>query len=259
MGRNLATAVTSPLCIFFLSILMGCAGQPIASRAIDPIRLVNAIVADDAGYVRDMIASGALTVNQRIPAPAYMEGTPLITIAARSASLNVLRYLISAGADVNARTPAAETPLMLAAFFQDDTVPNAASFERHEAAVRLLIAAGAELENDAHHYTPLAYAAYQGRERTVRYLLERGARVDADAENGMCYVNTPLMMASIQGHLNLAITLLRAGADPRIRVKDGLTARELALKYRHGSLAQALACAEALAPGEAFAGRCRNH
>ena len=259
MGRNLVTAVGPALGVFFLSILMGCAGQPIGSRAaVDPIRLLNAIDADDAAYVREMVASGAVSVDQRIPAPVYMEGTPLITIAARSASLNVLRYLISARADLDARTPAGETSMMLAAYFHDQRGPNTSSSERHEAAVRLLIAAGASLENEAYHYTPLAYAAYQGRERTVRHLLERGARVDADAVNGVSYVNTPLMMASMMGHLNLAVTLLRAGADPRIRVKDGLTARELALKYRHGSLAQALACAEALAPGEAFA-RCQSH
>ena len=259
MGSRLVAAVAAPLCICFLSLLVGCAGQPTGARAVDPIRLLNAIVADDAGYVRDMVASGSLSVNQSIPAPAYMEGTPIITIAARSASLNVLRYLISAGADVNARTPAAETPLMLAAFFHDASLPLGSSLERHEAAVRLLIAAGANLENEAHHYTPLSYAAYQGRERTARYLLERGARVDGDSYDGVCYVNTPLMMASIQGHLNLAITLLRAGADPRVRIKDGLTARELAIKYRHAGVAQTLSCAENLAPGEMFTQRCLSH
>jgi ankyrin repeat protein len=238
---------------------VGCAELPFGSRGYDPIRLLNAIVIDDVGYVRDMVALDAVTVDQRIPAPGYMEGTPLVTIAARSASLNVLRYLISARADVNARTPAGETSLMLAAYFHEGSASDAASMERYEAAVRILIAAGASLENDRHHYTPLAYAAYQGRERTLRYLLERGARVDADAENGVVYVNTPLMMASIQGHLNLAIALLRAGADPRIRIKNGLTARELAIKYRHASIAQTLACAENLGPGEQFALRCTRH
>src|SRR5262245_25540365 len=139
MGRNLARAVAAPFCVFFLSLLTGCAGLPFGSHAFDPTRLVNAIVIDDVGYVRGMVASGAVTVDQRIPAPGYMEGTPLITIAARSASLNVLRYLISARADVNARTPAGETPLMLAAFFHEGSGSDASS-ERYEAAVRLLIA-----------------------------------------------------------------------------------------------------------------------
>ncbi len=227
MGGRYSATIARAACVLIAFILAGCGTQQLStSRAgsLDPIRLLNAIVADDDDYVREVVGPAGVSPNQRIPAPAYMEGTPLLTIAARSGSLRVLRYLIAAGADVNAQTPAGETSLMLAAYFQDEGASNMSSSERHEAAVRLLIGAGAGLENDPYSYTPLAYASYQGRENTVRYLLERGARVDADAENGMTYVNTPLMMAAIMGHMNLAVTLLRAGADPRIRVKDGLTA-----------------------------------
>lgn len=262
MKGTIFSAGTRAACLLLISILAGCGTQPLSGSGagtIDSIRLLNAIVADNDDYVREVVGSKTVSVNQRIPAPVYMEGTPLITIAARAASLRVLRYLISAGADVNALTPAGETSLMLAAYFQDEGASNMSSSERHETAVRLLIAAGAGLENEPYSFTPLAYASYRGRAHTVRYLLERGARVDADAENGVTYVNTPLMMASIQGHLDLAITLLRAGADPRIRVKDGLTARELAIKFHHTNVAHALACAENLAPGEAFARRCLGH
>lgn len=245
-------------CVMVVAGLAGCGTQPFSSGggALDPIRLMNAIVADDVGYVRGVVGSGAASVNQQIPAPGYMEGTPLITIAARAASLNVLRYLLSAGADVNGRTPVGETPLMLAAYFQDEGVAFASPVERYETAVRLLVAAGATLENDGYSYTPLSYASYQGRERIARYLLERGARVDADAENGYCYANTPLMMAAIQGHRDLVVTLLKAGADPRIKQKDGHTAREFAIKNRHSSLAQILSCAESVPPGEASVGKC---
>jgi len=263
MGRLLAAAITraARVLLVSMSLLAGCAMLPDTQsvsgpRAFDPVRLLNAIVADDAGYVRGVVSSGAASVNQHIPAPVYMEGTPLITIAARSASLNVLRYLISAGADVNARTPAGETPLMLAAYFKDQDTQDGSSYERHESAVRLLVTSGSGLENEAHNYTPLAYAAYQGRERTVRYLLERGASVDADASNGTIYVNTPLMMACIMGHMDTALILLKAGANPRVRVKEGMTAREFAIKYRHSGLARTLACAEGTAPGEAFSGKC---
>ena len=39
------------------------------------------------------------------------------------------------------------------------------------------------------------------------------------------------MMAAIQGYESVARTLLRAGADADIRVKDGLTAADSAVKY----------------------------
>ena len=182
------------------------------------------------------------------------EGTPLITVAARAGALDVLRYLISAGADVNARTPAGETPVMLAAFFEDE---GSRSTARHDSALRLLVSAGATVENEPHTYTPLAYAAYKGRDETLRYLLERGASVNANVYDGVSYVNTPLMMATIMGHYDTAMMLLNAGADARVRIKDGPTARELAVKYQHERLARVLVCAERLAPGERFSGKCQ--
>ncbi len=239
-----------------LSLLAGCAQIPTGTS--DGERLHNAIAIDDAGHIQEAVRSGRLSVNQRISMPGYREGAPLITIAARYASLRVLQFLISAGADLNARTSPGETALMLASYFNsDDAGRGAASNERQEQAVRILVEAGASLENAPHHYTPLAYAAYQGHDRIVRYLLERGAQVDGGAEDGgITYVNTPLMMAAIQGNLDTALWLLRAGANARIRIVQGNTAAELAHKNNHGNMIGALRCAESLAPGERFAQRC---
>ncbi len=246
-------AFTSGLIV--LSLLAGCAQMP--GGTSDTERLRNAIAIDDVGYLHQAVKSGQVGVNQRIPIPGYLEGTPLVTVAARYGSVRALRYLISAGANVNARTPAGETALMLASYFSADDAQRGASNERYEQVVRMLVEAGASLENEAHHYTPLAYAAYQGNDRIVRYLIERGARVDGDAEDGVVYVNTPLMMAAIQGHMDTALWLLRAGANARIRIYLGNTAAEFAQRNNHGKLIGALKCAEQLTPGEAFAQRCR--
>lgn len=234
--------------LMVLSLLPGCAQMPGGSA--DTERLRNAISIDDVGYVQEVVRSGKISVNQRVPMPGYQEGTPLVTIAARYGALNVLRYLISAGANVNARTPAGETALMLASYFSEGGVNS------YEKAVQLLVEAGASLENEPHNYTPLAYAAYQGHDRIVRYLIERGARVNGDAEDGLVYVNTPLMMAAIQGHRDTALWLLRAGADPRIRIYLGSTAAELAQKNNHQNIFSVLRCAESLVPGEAVLQKC---
>ncbi|MGQ0749035.1 MAG: ankyrin repeat domain-containing protein [Betaproteobacteria bacterium] len=226
-----------------IAVLQGCAHTD--GRGADAVALYDAIERDDAGYVRAVVQSGAVSVNQSISVPGYAEGAPLITVAGRSAALRILRYLISAGADVNARTSIGETALMLAAFFSsEDRERSRSPRERHDEAVRMLIAAGAEIDNHPHHYTPLCYAAYHGHDTAVNLLLARGARVDGPAEDGATYVNTPLMMAAIQGHMSTALQLLRAGADPAIRVHGGHTAAELAAKYRHAELAQLLRCAE---------------
>jgi ankyrin repeat protein len=168
-----------------------------------------------------------------------------------------MRYLIDAGADVNATTPANETSLMLATYFYGSDRDGVGG-ENYEKAVRMLVEAGAKLENERASYTPLAYAAYQGHNGMVEYLLKRGARVDGGARNGVAYINTPLMMASMQGHRKTALLLLRAGADARVRVYHGHTAAELAEKHLGRDLVGILKCAEHLAPGEAFSQRCEG-
>lgn len=240
-----------------LVIAAGCAH--VGGSKVDPDGVYNAILQDDVAEIRALVHSGTLAVNQSIPVPGYREGTPLLTVAARSASLAVIRYLLSAGADVNARTPVNETALMLAAYFHDDDIARSANARvRHDEAVRILLGAGADIENDPYHYTPLSYAAYQGNDIAVGTLLAHGARVDADAENGSTYINTPLMMAAIQGHESTVLQLLRAGANAAIRIRGGHTAAELAAKYRHANLAQLLHCAERHSPGRFVAQRCQG-
>jgi ankyrin repeat protein len=252
-----------------LLALGACAGLPQPGTRLDPHSLHGAILSDHVEYVRAAVEARVASVDERIPAPVYMEGTPLITIAARAASLKVLAYLIAAGADLNARTPAGETALMLASYFPaDDAGPSANGVGpsgggaghngAHARAAQLLIGAGASVENEPHHYTPLAYAAYQGREDMISYLLSRGARVNPDGNNGYTYVNTPLMMAAMQGHSNAALMLLRAGADARVRVVNGHTAAELAAKHHGHGLVGLLRCAESSGSGEVFRHRCEG-
>lgn len=236
--------------------LAGCAGLPTPGTRLDAQSLQNAIVSDHVAYVKAAIEARVANVNERIPAPVYMEGTPLITIAARAGARKVTAYLISAGADLNARTPAGETALMLASYFPADGATGSA--EDHAAVARMLVEAGATLENEPHYFTPLAYAAYRGRDRMIEFLLKRGARVNPDGDSAYVYVNTPLMMAAMQGHTNAALMLLRAGADPRVRVVNGHTAAELAAKHQGGALVALLRCAEASGTGDVFRSRCEN-
>ena len=245
MDRPVARLIAYTCCVLTLT-LTGCAGVGYSPGGGDDTdRINNALATDDVNFVRGAIQAKAIHPNQRVATPGYPDGAPILAIAARAASLEVMRFLISVGVDLNARTPVGETPLMLAAFFFDEARQGTGqAFERHEQAVRLLVGSGADLENLPYHYTPLAYAAYQGNDRVVRFLIERGAKVDADAANGGTYINTPLMMAAIQGHEAIARSLLRAGADADIRVYGGHTAAEFAAKYNHGGLSQVLRCAQ---------------
>lgn len=236
-------------------LVAACASAP--SGYVDRQRLANALAIDDLRHVRALLEAKQVAADEVVPGAGYT-ATPMITVAARHASLNVLRYLIAAGANINARTPDRDTALMLAALFgRDEQAQNSGAYQRYDAAVRLLVEAGASVdgaERDA--YSPLAYAAYAGRDSTVRYLLEKGAKVNASAQGRLAYVNTPLMMAAIQGHRDTALQLLRAGADAHVRVQDGMTALELAQKNKQTQLEKLLRCAESLQPGESFRQRC---
>jgi len=238
------------------SAVAGCAGPGGSYTAGDADSLLNAIALDDVGAVKAAVGRG-VSPNQRIPAPGYSTGAPLLALAARAGSVEVMRYLISMKADVNARTPVSETPLMLASYFREGD-SESSSADRHDEAIRILVEAGAQIENEPNNYTPLAYAAFNNRQRALRYLIERGARLDADAQNRIAYVNTPLMMGAIQGHREIVRTLLRAGADPLVRVHHGNTAREFAIKYRHTHVEPLLACAESLPPGVRYVDRCEG-
>jgi len=237
-----------------LGLLGGCAGLPTPGTRLDAEGLHGAIVADHVDYVKAAIDARIAGVNERVPAPVYMEGTPLLTIAARAGARRVTAYLSRAGADLNALTPAGETALMLATYFPAED--SGASPADHEAVARMLIDAGATLDNEAYNYSALAYAAYQGRESMIRYLIQRGARVNPDGAARSTYVNTPLMMAAMRGHVNSTRLLLQAGADPGVRVVNGHTAVELAAKYNSAEVVQMLRCAEASGPGEAVRSRC---
>lgn len=241
-------------CLAAVLVISGCAGVGGSHRSGDVDGMLNAIAQDDVSYIQAAVREG-MSVNQRVAAPAYSQGAPLIALAARAASIRTLRYLIAAGADVNARTPVNETPLMLAAYFREE---GANPEERHDEALRLLIEAGAQLENDPAFYTPLAYAAYNDRRRALRILIDKGARVDGDAVGRMAYSNTPLIMAAIQGHREAVRALLRAGADPHVRVQDGGTAREYAVKYRHSHVVPLLVCAESVPSGLRYAQHCEG-
>ncbi|HWP38125.1 MAG TPA: ankyrin repeat domain-containing protein [Gemmatimonadales bacterium] len=68
--------------------------------------------------------------------------------------------------------------------------------------------------------TALHYAARDGRLDAARLLLEAGAEINQQTLGDH---STPLLVAVINGHYDLAIELLRRGADPRLASEDGAT------------------------------------
>ena len=124
----------------------------------------------------------------------------------------VVKELLKAGANIEARTKGKATPLHLAAR------------EGELATVKELLKAGANIEaRDKNGNTPLHNAALSVKPAVVKELLKAGANIEARTNNG----STPLMAAvrSISSHnaSNVRI-LLDAGADPKAVSEDNSTA-----------------------------------
>jgi ankyrin repeat protein len=231
-------------------LALACAPGALGALAQDVER-------DDDRAVRRAIESREATPDTRVPAAGYDEpGIPILALAARAGSVRVVRLLVSLKADLNAKTPAGETPLMLASFIPDESgEAGEPATTVHYEIVRLLVEAGAPLENPG-QLTAAGYAAYAGHMEILRYLLDRGAAPDGSATGGVARVPTPLTMAMMQGRTDAARLLLERGADPRIKTAAGDDALTLARKLNRTDLVPMLECAAGLAPGQRFAEFC---
>ncbi len=104
--------------------------------------------------------------------------------ACRGVHVDVVKYLVERGADVNAQDRSSITPL------------HSVASRGHLEAARVLVGAGAGLEaRTAAGATPLHMAAAQGRPDAAAFLFERGARLNVQDGNE----DTPLLAAAWEG------------------------------------------------------------
>ncbi len=142
------------------------------------------------------------------------------------ASAAVIEALLAAGADQHLTTDDGTTPFMAAAGLGRSTFrPNQTRGTRSrgaEAAVRLLLAAGADINavNEA-DFTALHGAAFRGLNEVVEYLVTQGADIDARDFRG----RTPFRLAEgskqsfqFQAFPDTAALLATLGADTRLGV-----------------------------------------
>lgn len=112
-----------------------------------------------------------------------------------------------------------------------------AAFLGRERYARRLVAAGAEINYFG--WAPLAYAAYNGHTKIVELLLSKGAEIDAQNESGA----TALFFASRFGHIDAVRLLLKRGADPSIANDRGETAVDWAVKGKNTDIEDILRAA----------------
>lgn len=198
-------------------LLVRAGADPNAANDLRMTPLVQACTNGSTALVALLVNAGA-----NPNTPVATGETPLMTCA-RSGAVAAIRLLLARGADVNAKEPAQhQTALMWAAA------------EPHADVVRTLIEARADLAAQSTlGFTALHFAARLGDLATTRLLLDAGLDVNIHAQRdsipgrgaglggtgfttrGSSFPGaTALLVATVRGHVPLALFLLDHGADP---------------------------------------------
>ncbi len=143
------------------------------------------------------------------PNAALPGGETALLTAARTGKSGPVKALLDRGANVNAKERHGQTAIMWAAA------------EGHAEVVKLLIEAKAEFQEPLPSgFTPLLFACRAGHLETAKTLIAAGADVKAAMQpeksvaKGVLRGTSALILAIENAHYELAVELLKAGADP---------------------------------------------
>lgn len=143
--------------------------------------------------------------------------------------------LLTEGADPNWRNVEGWTPLIIAAA------------QGHLEVVIVLLEAKADPNaRNSYGRTPLMYASSYGRDAIVEKLLAAGADLNIAPTDQTGW--TAIVAAAAGGHASTVELLLRHGADPTIKTKNGQTALDLARTQGHVRVVQVLQAARPAVP-----------
>jgi quinoprotein dehydrogenase-associated probable ABC transporter substrate-binding protein len=185
------------------------------------VELNNAVLADDQVRVAYLLEQKHASVTAQ-----DLQGETPLHQAIIQRSPSMVAFLLAHGADANVRDRDGWTPLMTAAYCDDATD------------VKVLAAHGGDPNTvSAQNLTPLGIAAQYGKNAAAVALIESGADPGrAIGEGGY----TPLMLATANHAPELAVALIRKGADVNAHNAGGVTALMIAAAAGRADLVELL-------------------
>jgi len=184
--------------------------------------LISCVRRGDVDKAAELLQRGAN------PKAANASGMTALQYAAMTGRIEIMKMLISKGADVNARDQFGRTPLLeacgrpntqaVALLLEAGATPHPealgfACWLNRSEATALLLKAGLSPDGG------IVDAAQGGHVKLLRFLLQKGANVNARSGSG----NTALHTAALQGGIEAVTLLLEEGADPNAKNDRGRT------------------------------------
>ena len=188
------------------ALLVKAGAKPDQPNLFGAVPLAQACENGSAAMVKLLLDAGAKAGH------TLKGGETVLMLASRSGNAEIVKMLLARGADANARERLGQTALMWAAA------------EGHTAVIRALLDAGADRNAKIEvGFTPFLFAVREGHLDAVREFLRAGEDVNAmmrragddrPARLAAGARTSPLMLAVQNGHFELAIALIDAGANP---------------------------------------------
>ena len=173
-------------------VALTLAGTYFVRKAILERTMSRALANDDAGMIADLAFSWPCPVNAQ-----DNDARTALHWAAGAGRVDIVKRLLSKGADANAKDRWEVPPLHWAAMYG------------HKETAELLLARGAHVNaKTVGGGTPLHVATYYGHKEIVELLLSKGADIDVKDNSGV----TALWIAVQYGRDAVAEVLRKAGA-----------------------------------------------
>ena len=147
----------------------------------------------------------------------FDEGTSVLSMAILYNNIELVKFIIEQGTDVNSKDRDGDgTPLYWACVQEDTEI------------IKLLLEHGADINGKIRDgETPLSRACYYNRTEVAKLLLDLGADPNIKDAEG----KTPLYWAFKRNHTEIIKLLLEHGADANIKDKDGYSLLYHACRY----------------------------